>query len=132
MSTYSPHMSTTDLYQQNPSSSYYTNIPDYPPLQEIGQSSIIYSENNFTAKNNVRKRNHIRNNPNMGYISIEHLYKSPDFFQIKDEIVYMEKIHGTSAWIAMNITETGTNINYHPGGETSKTFEALFDKNFIE
>lgn len=68
----------------------------------------------------------------MGYMTIEHLYKCPDFFKIDSEIVYMEKIHGTSTWINMNITEEGVNMNYHPGGETSKTFDALFDKPFIE
>ena len=63
----------------------------------------------------------------MGYMSIEHLYKCPDFFLIQDQICAMEKIHGTSTWIFTD----GFKFEYHSGAETTESFGKLFDKDFI-
>lgn len=61
-------------------------------------------------------------------MSIEHLYKHPDFFKLVDQICVMEKIHGTSTWIE----KKGAKYLYHSGGETSKKFCELFDQKSIE
>jgi hypothetical protein len=63
----------------------------------------------------------------MGYMSIEHLYKHPDFFKLVEKICVMEKIHGTSTWIEAK----GANYLYHSGGETSDKFRNLFNQQFI-
>ena len=63
----------------------------------------------------------------MGYITIEHLYKHPEFFLLGGQICVMEKIHGTSTWISSN----GSVSQYHSGGETEESFGKLFDKDQI-
>lgn len=62
----------------------------------------------------------------MGYIKIWHLYKVKEFFKFK-EIYATEKIHGTSTWVYL---KNGL-LHFHCGGETDKTFNPLFDKDFL-
>lgn len=62
----------------------------------------------------------------MGYMKIVHLYKCKDIFQFK-EICATEKIHGTSTYVCLKDGE----LKFHCGGETQKTFDPLFDKNFL-
>src|SRR5579872_5045503 len=61
----------------------------------------------------------------MGYMHIMPLYKWPEFFKAFPQIYAMEKIHGTSAWIALTPTNE---LIFHSGGEPNEKFTALFDK----
>jgi hypothetical protein len=62
----------------------------------------------------------------MGYMKICHLYKTKEIFKFK-EICATEKIHGTSTWVYLK----NDTLHFHCGGETQKTFEPLFDKDFL-
>ena len=64
----------------------------------------------------------------MGYMSIPHLYKMPEFFEIEDKICVMEKIHCTSTYILLK--DNGI-LRFHSGGAKNKDFMNLFDENFI-
>jgi hypothetical protein len=62
----------------------------------------------------------------MGYMSIIHLYKMPEFFTefADQQICCMEKVHGTSAWLAY---DSSKGLTTHPGGERLDNFRKLFD-----
>jgi hypothetical protein len=64
----------------------------------------------------------------MGYMSIIHLYKAPEFFTLEGvkgkKICAMEKIHGTSAWIQYSDGK----ITYHGGSEKGEDFKRLFNE----
>jgi len=64
----------------------------------------------------------------MGYLSIKHLYKCSEFFDLFKEVYAMEKIHGTSTWIYLKTNQT---LIFHSGGETSDKFKKLFNEEFI-
>lgn len=64
----------------------------------------------------------------MGYMHIESLYRCPEFFQLFEQVLCLEKIHGTSTWIRF---ERGGLITFHSGGENSTNFKALFDADFL-
>ena len=62
----------------------------------------------------------------MGYMKIVNIYKCKEIFTFK-EICAMEKIHGTST----NVSLSDGTLKFYCGGETQKTFEPLFDKDFL-
>lgn len=63
----------------------------------------------------------------MGYLHIENLYKNQDILLFK-ECYAMEKIHGSSASVALQL---GC-MHYHSGGESNERFMKLFPSDLKE
>ena len=62
----------------------------------------------------------------MGYLKIPNLYKCKEILTFP-ELCVTEKIHGTSTYLYLK----DKTVKYHCGGETEKTFGAIFDKDMI-